>query len=356
MKNNKSLNKKIYSVLLLTILALTACISSGCFHDDKRPVLNIYSWADYYDPALIEEFEAKYNCKVTYDVYGNNEELLAKLEAGNGGFDVIQPSDYMVTTLLKLNMLEPLDHKKIPNIKNIAPALKSPAYDKNLEYALPYVWGLTGIVYNKQYVKETPDSWNDLWNPAYAGHVVLLNDSREVLGLALKKRGYSVNATNPEELHKAMDDLIVLSDNILSFDTENVKPKFIAEDAWIGQMWSGDAAYCYSENKNIGFAVPAEGTVIWTDNMAIPKGAHHKELAEKFINFMYDAKISARNFNYIKLPNANAAAWQYIDEDVLNNPVLKTAQKFAEEKGEWLHDLGESIEIYDRLWTELRTS
>lgn len=355
MKNNNSFKKKIYSVLLLTILALTACISSGCFHDDKRAVLNIYSWADYYDPSLIEEFEKKYNCEVTYDVYGNNEELLAKLEAGNGGFDLIQPSDYMVTTLLKLNMLEPLEHEKIPNIKYVAPALKSPAYDKKMQYAVPYVWGLTGIVYNKRYVKDTPHSWEALWNPAYKGHVVLLNDSREVLGLALKKHAYSVNCTDPDRLHEVMQDLTILSDNILSFDTENIKPKFIAEDAWIGEMWSGDAAFCYAENKEIAFVVPEEGTIIWTDNMAIPKGAKHKELAEKFINFMYDPKISARNFNYIKLPNANSAAWKYMDKEVLENPVLQTAQKFAAQKGEWIQDVGESIEIYDRLWTELRT-
>ncbi len=345
--------KSIYMIIMA--IAFASFLTTGCGSSkEEKPVLNIYSWADYYDPEVLAEFEKKYNCEITYDVYSNNEELLAKMQAGGAQFDVIQPSDYMVSTMLKLDMLEKLDHSKIPNLQNITPALRHPKYDPNQEYSAAYVWGLTGIVYNKRYVKETPTSWQDLWNPKYKGHVILLNDCREVFSLALKKHGRSNNTTDPQQIEEAYRDLKKLNENVLAFDTENIKPKFISEEAWIGQMWSGDAAYSYTENPNLGFVIPKEGTLIWADNLAIPKGCKHKDLAEKFINYMYDPAVSARNFNYSRLPNANEKAWPLMDPAIINNPVLQEANRYLE-RGEWLHDIGDGIRLYDKHWTELKT-
>jgi len=335
-----------------------ALVAAGCGSSDsgksKPQVLNIYSWADYYDPEVLAEFEKQNNCKITYDVYSNNEELLAKMQAGGAQFDIIQPSDYMVTTMIKLGMLEKLDKSKIPNAANIAKDMQHPAYDKDGDYSMPYVWGITGIVYNKKFIKEPPTSWSDLWKPEYKGHVILLNDCREVFSFALKKNGFSNNSTDKTQVDKAFADLKTLNSNVLAYDTENIKQKFIAEEAWIGQMWSGDAAYCYADNQNIGFVVPKEGTLIWADNMAIPKGCKNKELAEKFINYMYDPEVSAKNFNYIKVPNPNEKAWPKMKKEILDNPLLKVANANIA-KGEWLHDIGDAISMYDKYWTELKT-
>ena len=352
-----TMNRK-RTILLIAAVFCLALLAAGCGSSDsgkgKPQVLNIYSWADYYDPEVLAEFEKQNNCKITYDVYSNNEELLAKMQAGGAQFDIIQPSDYMVTTMIKLGMLEKLDKSKIPNAANIAKDMQHPAYDKDGEYSMPYVWGITGIVYNKKFVKEPPTSWNDLWKPEYKGHVILLNDCREVFSFALKKNGYSNNATDKAQVDKAFTDLKALNSNVLAYDTENIKQKFIAEEAWIGQMWSGDAAYCYADNPNIGFVVPKEGTLIWADNMAIPKGCKNKELAEKFINYMYDPDVSAKNFNYIKVPNPNEKAWPKMKKEILDNPLLKTANANIA-KGEWLHDIGDAISMYDKYWTELKT-
>jgi spermidine/putrescine transport system substrate-binding protein len=150
--------KKKRTLLVLAAIIGSVMLLAGCGGGDKKgsgdkKVLNIYSWADYYAPEVIADFEKKYNCKVTYDVYSNNEELLAKMQAGGAQFDIIQPSDYMVTTMIKLDMLEKLDKSKIPNAANIAKNLQHPAYDPNEDYSLAYVWGMTGIVYNTKYVK-----------------------------------------------------------------------------------------------------------------------------------------------------------------------------------------------------------
>src|SRR5574344_321951 len=353
--------KKKRGLLLAAIITGSILLLSGCGGGDKKggasgdkKVLNIYSWADYYAPEVIADFEKKYNCKVTYDVYSNNEELLAKMQAGGAQFDIIQPYDYMVTTMIKLDMLEKLDKSKLPNAATITKDLQHPAYDPNEEYSLAYVWGITGIVYNQKFVKEAPTSWADLWKPEYKGHVILLNDCREAFSFALKKNGWSNNSTDPAQVGKAFQDLKALNSNVLAYDTENIKQKFIAEEAWIGQMWSGDAAYCYTDNTNINFAVPKEGTLIWADNMAIPKGCKNKELALAFINYMYDPDVSAKNFNYIRVPNPNEKAWPKMNAATLNNPMLKVANANIA-KGEWLHDIGNAISMYDKYWTELKT-
>ena len=221
---------------------------------EGKQVLNLFSWADNFDPEVLADFEKKFNCKINYDVFANNEELLAKIQAGGARYDVIQPSDYMITTMLKLNLLEELDMSKIPNTKNLIKDLQAPAYDPTGTHSVVYSWGITGIAYNKKYVKTPPTSWRDLWNPAYKGRVVLLNDVREVISFAMKMHGHSLNSVDKNHLAECMKDLKALAPNILAYDTDTIKQKFIAEEAWIGTMWSGDAYFSFKENK-----APASG-------------------------------------------------------------------------------------------------
>ena len=198
-------------------------------------------------------------------------------------------------------------------------------------------------------------SWEDLWNPDYKGRVILLNDNREVIGMALKKNGYSNNSTDQAQVEKAFNDLKTLAPNVLAFDTDTIKQKFIAEEAWIGTMWSGDASYTYKDNKNIGFVIPKEGATIWADTFAIPIGAKNKALAEKFINFIYEPKISAKNYEYIGYNDPNEKAMEFHSEEFRNDPMLKVGMDNID-KGEWLIDIGEALPMYDRYWTELKTA
>lgn len=352
--------KKRIAVVLMGIFAI-AILAMGCGSGAKTQpvksepqVLNLFSWADNFSPEVLAAFEKKYNCKINYDVFANNEELLAKIQAGGAQYDLIQPSDYMVSTMVKLNLLEKLDKTKIPNMKNIVKTLQAPSYDPTGDYSVIYTWGMTGIVYNKKYITKTPTSWADLWNPEYKGRVILLNDSREVFGMALKKNGFSNNSTDKDQLDKAFADLKTLAPSILAYDTDTIKQKFIAEEAWIGTMWSGDASFTYKDNKNIGFVIPKEGTLIWADTFAIPKGAKNKELAEKFINFMYEPKISAQNYEYIGYNDPNEKAKEFHSKDFLSDPMLKVAVDDVKQ-GEWLKDIGDGLTLYDRYWTELKT-
>ncbi len=346
--------------LLALLLTLAAFTILGCGSEeqtavnDDRQVLNLYSWADHFDPVLVEKFEKQYNCRVNYDTFGNNEELFAKIQASGAQYDLILPSDYMVATMLKLDMLEEFNLDNIPNAKNLTPDLRYPSYDPTGQHSLVYTWGITGIIYNTKYIKEKPQHWADLWNEKYEGRLVLMNDCREVMGMALKKNGYSNNSTNPEEVKKAFMDLKQLSPLVLAYDTDTIKQKFIADEGWIGTIWSGDASFVYKENKDIAFIIPEEGTVIWADTFAIPKGAKHKELAEKFINFFYGDDVSARNYEYVGYSNPITTARPYQSQEFLNDPMLKIGEE-GKGRGEWLTDIGAALPMYDRYWTEIKT-
>ncbi|MFC5986314.1 spermidine/putrescine ABC transporter substrate-binding protein [Marinicrinis lubricantis] len=331
----------------MVALPLTAC-------SESKEELNIYSWSDNFDPEVIKDFEEKYNVKVNYDQYGSNEELLAKLQAGASQYDLIQPSDYMVSTMIELDLLEKLNKDNIPNLKNIVSTFQTPPYDPGNEYSIVYTWGVTGIAYNKNYVKEPVDSWSDLWNEEYQNRVVLLNDSRETIGMSLIKNGYSNSTTNKEELQTAVDDLKALLPNVLAFDTETIKEKFVAEEAWIGTVWSGDAAFIHDENDAIEYVVPKEGGTIWADTTAIPKGAKNKELAEKFINYLMEPEVSVKNYEYIGYSNPNEAAYPLHSEEYRANTMIFLSQEELD-RTEWLLDVGETLTDYDRAWTELKS-
>lgn len=332
---------------VVSVMALTACGS------DKE-TLHIYTWADNFNPEVIQDFEKEFNVKVTIDNYANNEDLLAKIKAGGSGYDLIQPSDYMVKTMIDLDLLEPLDKNNIPNIENITDTFMNPEFDPGNKYSIVYMTGVTGIAYNKKYVKDEIDSWNDLWNPAYKGKVLLLDDNREMIGMALKKQGKSNSSTDEAEIKAAVDDLKTLLPSVLAFDTDNIKQKMIQEEGWIATVWSGDASIIAKDNPDVEYVVPKEGGTIFSDNYAIPKGAENKELAEKFINYMLDPKVSAKNYEYIGYSNPNAKAMEFHSEEYRSDKMINLTEEELS-RTEWLSDVGASLQFYDRYWTELKS-
>lgn len=333
-------------ISLFAVVALTGCSS--------KETLHVYSWTDNFDPEVLTAFEKEFNVKVDYTFYSSNEDLLSKLQTGNVKYDIIQPSDYMVDIMIKLGLLEELNKANIQNVGNMNPSFTGLPFDPENKYSLVYMYGVTGIAYNTKYVTDEITSWEDLWDPKYAGRVGLLNDSREVFGMALKKLGYSPNTTNDAELKEALAELKKLAPNVLAFDTDNIKQKFMSEDLWIGTMWSGDAAFANEENEDIAYVVPKEGATIFYDTIAIPKGSQNKALAEKFINYLLDPEVSAKNYEYLGYGNPNLKAAPFQSEEFNNNPFINLPQEDLD-RTESLVDVGEAKELYDRYWTELKS-
>jgi spermidine/putrescine transport system substrate-binding protein len=319
--------------------------------------LNLYNWSDYVAPSTIPSFEKKTGIQVTQDFYASNEELLAKLQRGATGYDVIVPSDYMVAIMTKSDVIQPLDKSKIPNFENVGEIFRGLSYDPDNEYSMPYQWGTTGILYNKKEVGEV-DSWDAVWDPEFEGKIGMLNDTRETLGAALYKLGYSVNATETQQLQEAEAELKKQKPLLRGyFDSTQNTSSVRNGNLLLGHVFSGDAFLALSENEDLDYAIPKPAATRWTDNMCIPAGAQHPDNAHKFINFILDAEVGAKLSNYTYYNTPNGAALPMVDEALKKlpgyNPQLSPE---VYDRLEVIRDTGEATREYERIFTEVKSA
>ena len=347
-----------FAMVVFFVLGLVAC--GGGAQQAGSTEVNLYAWSEYIPQAMLDAFTEETGIKVNYDAYSSNEELLAKLQAGASGYDVIIPSDYTVAIMINQGLLEELDMAQIPNFSNIGDEFKNLEFDPGNKYSAPYQWGTVGLVVDTEKVDRPVTKWADLWDPAFKDRVVLLDDEREVLGMVLTTLGYDKNSTDPAQLEEAKAKLIELMPNVRLFDSDSPKTALLAGEVWLGQTWNGEAAIAHSENPAIDYICPEEGCGIWYDNLAIPKGAPHKDAAHAFINYVLEPKSSIMITEEFPYSNPNEAALEllktegpdlyaaYMDFDATNPPLE------AIQNAHLIEDVGEATALWDRVWTEVK--
>lgn len=347
---------KYLAVLIVLSLLLVACAGGGA----KSTELNLYGWSEYVPQALLDGFTQETGIKVNYDTYSSNEELLAKLQAGASGYDVIIPSDYTVAIMINQGLLDEIDLKQIPNFANLVPELTNLDFDPGNKYSVPYQWGTVGIAVDTDKVTTPITKWADLWSPEFKDRVVLLDDEREVLGMVLQTLGYDKNSTDPAQLEEAKAKLLELMPNVRLFDSDSPKTALLAGEVWLGHTWNGEAAIAHSENPAIDYICPEEGCGIWVDNLAVPKGAPHKDAALAFLNYVLKPDASlliTKEFPYSSpnqaaldlLKTQDPAAYEAYMGFAATNPSLEAIQN-----AKAIVDVGEATALWDRIWTEVK--
>jgi spermidine/putrescine-binding protein len=329
---------------------------------EEEKVLNLFAWSEYIPQAVLDGFSEETGIRVNYDAYSSNEEMYAKISAGASGYDVIQPSDYWVGVMSRQGLLEELDLSKIPNMANVDPDLPYDLYDPGHKYSVPYQWGSASLAVNTDAVTEPIDSYMDLWDPAFEGRIVLLDDERQVIGMALLALGYSPNTTDAAELEEAKDLMLQLVPNIRLFDSDTPSTAMLTGEADLGLIWNGEASIAHAEDPAITFVYPQEGTIFWYDNMAIVKGAEHPEAAHAFMNYILRPEVSVLITAEFPYSNPNAAALEYMQgqdpgayEAYMGFPATNpSAEALAD--AFVLADVGSATEIYDTIWTEVKTA
>jgi len=322
--------------------------------------LNLYGWSDYVPQQMLDDFTAKYGIKVNYDTYSSNEEMLAKIQAGASGYDLVIPSDYTVTIMVKQDMLEPIDKNQIPNFANLDPRFTNREYDPGNKYSIPYQWGTSALAYDKTKVPFEPKSWKDLWDPQFAGKLVMLDDEREVTAVALEVLGFDRNSTDQAQLDQAKQKLIELKPNIVLFNSDDPETALITGEAVAGLVFNGNAALARQENPNIEYICPTEGCTLWFDNLAIPKGAPHPDAAMAFLNFVLDPPESILITKEFPYSNPNAAALEYLKTNdaatydaYMNFTATNPPATFLANASP-IMDVGEATTLYDTLWTDFK--
>ncbi len=317
----KQLFQATIAILVVSALLFYAAdaLSAGGGKSGKD-TLTIFNWGEYIDPDLLKQFEKETGIHVIYETFDSNEAMMTKIQQGGTAYDIAVPSEYMIEKMKEENLLIPLDKMNIPNLKNIDPYFLDLPFDDDNKYSIPYFWGTVGIVYNPKLVGNLDfSSWEDLWDPSLKRKVFLVDGAREVIGMGLNSLGYSLNSLNNEELRKATDKLITLAPNVKAIIGDEITPLMVNNEAAVALTWSGQAADMLSENEDLDFAVPKEGSNLWFDNMVIPKTSKNIDGAHAFINFMLKAESGAKNADYVGYSTPNIAAMKLMDKEVVSD-------------------------------------
>jgi spermidine/putrescine transport system substrate-binding protein len=357
-----TISRKLLILSLLLGAWITSCTRScsdlGTGQDHEPEVekkINLFIWGDYTSKAIFSEFERQTGIKVVESNFSSNEELLAKLQAGADGYDLIIPSDYMVTVMRQLDLLEPLNKANIPNANNIDPKLMSKAFDPDNTYSLPYSWAVTGIVFNQKKVHPPITGYSNLFlRDDIKYRIGLLDDSREVIGSVLKSMGQSVNTTADTELHAAKTALIKLKRNVREF-TSYPTSMLMQGDLLAAQIYSNEALRLIQAKPEFKFVLPEEGFTISIDNLAIPRKAKRKANSLQLINFLLGEDVNLQFAQELLCPPVVRNGTARLPESMQSQPSIGQFD-LIQTKGEMLKDLGPVIQKYDRIWTEVKAS
>lgn len=372
----KFLRQTAYATSALAASTLAAC---GIFDKSSqspeagadevsRPVaqdkktLYIYGWATYVNnQEVLDGFTKETGIKVVGDTYDANEVMLAKLEASGGrsGYSIIYPSDYMVTQMRELKLLYPLNKKLLPNLNNIAPNYVELPHDRGAIFSIPVSLGTTGIAYNVEAVKsiigEEPTDWSYLWEYKDKLRITLVNDPREVMGMALHILGHSYNAKDPAQIEQAFQKLRELMPAIANFTTDAWRDPLASGDLMMCMAFSGDAISLARQNPNIKYVLPNSGTSIWTDTMAIPRGASNIEGAHAWINYVMKPEVAAKISDANSFGTTNKLAKSMIPDDLKAIKALEPSEAMIA-KSDRITKLDPAVsQVYDGFWTRLTT-
>lgn len=321
----------------------------------------LYSWVEYIDPDIKTQFEEECGVRVTETNYDSNETLLATLQAGGADYDVIVPSDYMVQIMIDEGMLMELDYNVISNIQNMEELNVNQYFDPEQKYTVPYFWGTSGFAVDTNVVTEVEESWSMMFDPdsPYCGQISMLDDPRETPGAALMYLGYSINDTDPAHLEEAKNLLIEQSKCVKAYDSQTNDDLIISGETVLAHIWTGDAILAGSPDtggrEGIIYVIPQEGCTIWQDNMAVPVGAPNAYTAMVFMNYLQFPDIAAQNAEWVGYATPNAAAKEVIDPDMLADESIYPPPE-VEARLQWIEDVGEATELYDRIWTEFKAA
>ena len=348
------------------VLLLAAIFVAG--RNAGKPVVNVCSWGEYIDESLIEQFEEETGIMVNYQTAESNETLYSLLKSGAGDYDVVVPSDYMISQLIQENMLEELDFSNIPNFSLIDDRFKNLPYDPENRYTVPYAWGTVGIIYDRAVVEEEVTSWDVMFSDEYAGNVLMFRNSRDALATALLYLGYDVNTTEEAQLREAQQLLADAKSRGVyqAFVMDEIYGKMEGGNAAIGAYYAGDYLTMLdnqADGVDLAFSIPEEGSNWFVDAMCVLKDAPHKEEAEAWINFIASTEANLANMDYIwyASPNAEAleqypAYYEELYEEELDPEIyeiMAASQETLDRCQMYLSLPQETRSLYNTLWTEL---
>jgi spermidine/putrescine transport system substrate-binding protein len=339
---------------LITLFVLSCLITATA----QERVLNTFMWSEYIDQSIVKEFEEKFDVTVNQSFFENDDDMLAKLEAVDGSlYDVVVGATSIVLLMKERELIQPLDHSKLPNLVNISEQFRTMDFDPGSEYSVPYTFGTLGLVYNKSVLGEIEPTWGVVFDPEkQVGPFMLLDVPSELVGAALKYLGKPYNSNDVNDLKAAYDVLVEAKSRAVGFDAAvGARNKILAGQALVSVGYNGDifGQAVADSGLELGYVIPKEGSEFYVDNFAIPVQAPNPDLAHEFLNFMMDPEIAARNTNFLGFAMPNEPAKAFVNPDLLSNPAIFPTQDVMRTL-ELVEDSANSRQLRDELWTRLK--
>ncbi|TVQ06543.1 MAG: spermidine/putrescine ABC transporter substrate-binding protein [Leptolyngbya sp. DLM2.Bin27] len=321
--------------------------------------LHIYTWANYTDDGLAEAFTERTGIRVVVDIFDSNEIMLTRLQAGGGdAYSIIYPSDYMVSEMIELGLLTELDQSRITGLENLKAQWVNPAYDPNNAHSVPFNWGTTGLLYNRDVTPATPIDWDFLWEnqTALSRRITLLDDMRETLGATLKSLGYSYNTNDPAQIEAAYNRLLELQPHIAAFKTTGFENELLGGDLSVAMAYSSDGVELTLEDDRIAYVIPASGTSLWTDTLAIPTTAPNVDAAYQWINFLLEPEVASAAVERLYFATANQAAFDLLPNEIRENPDLYPDDEVLANSEGIVAVNANSNDLFDQFWTRVTSA
>ena len=327
---------------------------------DTSVTLNVYNWGEYISNGtegsldVNAEFTRRYGIQINYTTFDSNESLYSKLAGGGADYDIIIPSDYMISKLIDEGMLAELDLSHIPNFQYIDETFRDPDYDPGCAHSVPYTWGVVGLFYNTDYIEDEITSWEALWDPDYAGKILMFDNPRDAFAIAQMRLGQSLNTTDPAEWRAAADLLKDQKPLLQAYVMDQIFNKMESGEAWIAPYYSGDAALLVENSDSIAFVIPEEGTNYFVDAICIPATSTHKREAEAYINFLCDPEIAGANMDYVGYSTPETAAKEYLEEEIVNDSLRYPDEETLSRTEVFVNLPDDVSKLVDTLWAEVK--
>jgi len=292
---------------------------AACAKAAGKKTVHMFNWSNYIGKTTLSSFEEKTGVRVELDLFTSEEEMFSKLRAGVQGYDVLVGTDYMIERMKALKLIAPYPKGALRNLGNLAERFRHPPYDPDLEWTVPYLWGTTGIAYNKRHLKKAPTHWKDLWDPRYQGKIGMLDNVRDGIGCALVVLGLPTDTGEPAHLERAKALLLEQRPLLKHYSSSTYIDELASGDLWIAQAWSGDALMAARENPDIDYVIPRPGSFIWADSLCLIAGSKNQEETVRLVDHILEPEVAAEITETVRFPSPNEKAKAFVSRELLSD-------------------------------------
>ena len=342
--------------LKIAVLApLMPALMAACRRADTRRVVNFYNWSNYIGKDTLPELTRRAGVSVRYDLFADEEEMFAKIRAGARGYDLVVIGDYLIPRFKSLNLIDAVPSGTLKNMGNLAPRFRRPSYDPD-ETTIPYLWGTTGIAYNRRKLAKQPSSWWDLWDPKYKDRISMLDNVRDCVAVAMQLLRIPQTTRDPEDFRKVRELLLRQKPLVRQYSSSSYLNSLVAGEIDLAMTWSGDLFQAARDNPDLDYVLPKEGTYMWVDCLAMLRGSRHREDTLRLIDYLLEPEVAGSISNSVRYATPNAKAFPLVEKALRRDPrVYPTPQTMGQLQLHHILD-PEQSEMWNQVWADVKVS